>query len=88
MEVVNTEGYAASSPPRRLQGYAVQAVALLEAVVDPQAGAAQLRWSPFTGARFLAYRVERRSGEEADFGQLARLTGRAISGWRMCSTGG
>ncbi|MEW6749769.1 MAG: hypothetical protein AB1505_02175, partial [Candidatus Latescibacterota bacterium] len=70
--VVNTAGFEVASAEQRTAGFTVEPVVLLEVALDPRAGAVWLRWSRFTGARFQAYRVERRSAEAADFAVIGQ----------------
>ena len=67
VSVVNASGFEQSSDEKNIAGYSVTAVTLLEAEVDPQRSAIELTWSRFVGARFNAYWVERRAGDQEDF---------------------
>ena len=71
--VVNTSGFEVSSLAGSTPGYAVGTIELLEVVVDEQAGRADLRWTRYTGPRFQAYQVERRSADEDDFAVIKRV---------------
>lgn len=78
VSVVNTGGFESPSQEREASAFRVLPVVLLSVQVDAASGEAEVRWSRFEGARFQAYRVERRRvGEDEwqliDGGRLARV---------------
>lgn len=65
---VRTEaGLDVPSNLERVEGYVVGAVQLLEPEADAQRAEIRLRWHRYSGARFEAYRVERRLVGEDEF---------------------
>ena len=72
VSVVNASGFEMFSPEHSVSGHEIRPVELLEVEMDLQEGQATLRWTRFTGARFEAYQIERRSTDEADFAPIAR----------------
>ena len=73
VSVVNASGYENGSAEIGIPGYGISAVTLLSTAIDGQSGSADLRWTRFAGARFDAYRVERRSADDDDFTEIARV---------------
>jgi len=73
VSVVNVGGLEMPSLVENTPGYTVSAIELLEVAVDEQVGQADLRWTRYTGPRFQAYQMERRSADEDDFVVIKRV---------------
>ena len=54
--VVNSSGFKAVSAATRIDGFAIEAVSVLNEGVDAQ-GTATITWNRYTGARFEAYEI-------------------------------
>ncbi|MBT3345718.1 MAG: hypothetical protein HN712_00535 [Gemmatimonadetes bacterium] len=77
VSVLNDGGYEAPSPERRVEGFTVLAVSLLDWEIGSEEGAVQLRWSQYRGAGFGGYRIDRRSADQDEFEPLAEVSAAA-----------